>query len=496
MEITIFILITIIHVVTGSKTKSHPPVDLLTATIPQLKEALSSHQFTSKQLIQWYLERITKVNRKGPKLHAVIETNPGAMKIAHQLDLHKSFHQSRPLNGIPVLVKDNIATADKMNTTAGSYALLGSRVPRDAFVVEKLRKAGAIILGKASLSEWAGFRASNSTRQGVSARGGISKSAYLTDGDPSGSSSGPAIAVSIGLCAAALGTETDGSIIQPAGRNGIVGLKPTVGLTSRSGVVPISHRQDSIGPMGRTVGDVALLLEVIQGEDWRDDATQNVPMRQSNYTQYLKGTNGFKNMRLGIVRQGIFTNLNSEVVSTFDKAIKLMKSHGAHIQDPMDIDTIDEIMNGTAEVEVLLMDFKQDIQHYLSELIPKRTKVPRTLADLIDFNNHHSNKEFSTYMPDQDYFLMAENSTTTENITDYIRLSKSVEQIMNKYNADALVLPADVFPSPSAISGLPTITVPLGYLNKTEGLQPFGIAFIARAWNEGILLQLAHAFEQ
>ena len=468
-------------------------LDLLTVTIPQLMDAMNSGQITANQLTQLYLNRIDEVNLKGPALHAILETNPDALSIATRLDRGKSPRGK--LHGIPILLKDNIATDDKMNTTSGSYALLGSKVTCDAFVVQQLRNAGAIILGKTTLSEWAGFRSLGATRGGVSARGDVSNSAYVSNGDPLGSSSGSAIAVSVGLCSAALGTETDGSIIGPASRNGIVGLKPTVGLTSRSNVIPISSRQDSVGVFGRTVVDVASVLDVIQGADPKDNRTWNI-RTVNNYIQFLSGTSGFKNMRVGVLRPASFPDEGGEqVMCKFNKAIHLMRKHGATVKDPIEFSNMDAILNGTAEFTFLIGEFKQNIEKYLNTLTNTKT---RTLQNLIDFNIAHKDQEFSSYLPDQDIFLMAQNTTsiTTDQEAEYIRLSKSLDQTMDKYDLDAIVTVAEYTTSPSAISGHPIISVPLGYLQTSEGLQPFGIAFMGRAWSEGILLQLAHAFEQ
>ena len=482
----------LLHLVV-SEIDSSAPLDLLNVTIPQLIAALNNGKITANQLTQLYLNRIDKVNLKGPALHAILETNPDALSIASRLD-HAKIRKGK-LHGISILLKDNIATDDRMNTTAGSYALLGSKAPCDAFVVQQLRRAGAIILGKTTMSEWAGFRSLGAMRNGVSGRGGISNSAYVTNGDPLGSSSGSAIAVSIGLCSAALGTETDGSIIGPASRNGIVGIKPTVGLTSRSNVIPISSRQDSVGALGRTVVDVALVLEVIQGMDPKDNLTRRI-CAENNYTRFLSGTHGFKNMRLGVLRpESPSDDAGEQVLREFNRAIQLMRQHGATVNDPVAFSNMDAILNGTAEFMLLVGEFKQNIEKYFSTLA--NTEI-RTLRNLIDFNTAHKEQEFSSYLPDQDIFLMAENMTsvTAEQEAEYIRLSKSLDQTMDKYHLDAIVTIAEYTTSPSAISAAPIITVPLGYLQLSEGLQPFGIAFMGRAGSEGILLQLAHAFEQ
>ncbi|CAF1216456.1 unnamed protein product, partial [Didymodactylos carnosus] len=499
-----------------SKELTIKDIDLLTATITDLQQALHSNQITSYNLVKSYLERIKKVNNE---LHAIIETNPDALDQASKLDQERNDNKDAkrsPLHGIPLLIKDNIATDDKMNTTSGSFALLGSKVPRDADVIYRLRKVGAIILGKTSMSEWSASRTTNQTREGWSARGGVSKSAYVENGDPCGSSSGSAIATSIGLCAAALGTETDGSIVCPSSRASLVGIKPTVGLTSRAGVIPVSHSQDSVGPMGKTVRDVALLLEAIQGIDPRDNATLNIDaVRPNNYTQFLLGTEGFKNMRLGVVRYGVFYNyttsesdiMSEEQIQSANDAIELMKHYGAYIEDPANIQNIENINNGTSESVVLKTEFKQDIEVYLSKL--QNTNI-KTLADLIQFNNDNKQLEFTEYMPDHNLFEASENTTGynsskyTEALATNLRLGRTegIDYTLDKYNLDALIMIGDGASSTAAIAQYPIISVPLGYLTENNGINktltgtPYGILFISRAWREDILLRVAHAFEQ
>ncbi|RUO95916.1 amidase signature domain-containing protein [Jimgerdemannia flammicorona] len=328
--------------------RKHVNIDLLNADINQLQKLLSTGKLTSVELVKMYLERIDKVNKKGPALNAIIETNPDAIAIARRLDIERKMKGPRgPLHGIPILVKDNIATFDKMNTTAGSFALLGSKVPRDAHVIAKLRRAGAIILGKTNLSEWANFRSSNNTN-GWSARGGQTKSAYVLNGDPCGSSSGSGVATSIGLAAVSLGTETDGSIICPSSSASLVGIKPTVGLTSRAGcchehvigVIPISHTQDSVGPMARNTLDAAIVLSIIAGPDPRDPATLARGAKfHPDYTKLLNKKYGFKGYRIGVPRKVFFDPdyIGSEVAVAIEKAIKIIAKAGAHIQDPANL---------------------------------------------------------------------------------------------------------------------------------------------------------------
>ncbi|CAF1026190.1 unnamed protein product [Adineta steineri] len=480
-----------------------PLIDPITVDIKTLAEDLSACRYSSSDLVRWYLTRIDAVNRQGSHpLHAVIETNPDALEIANALDQERHINGSRSiLHGIPILVKDNIATYDKMETTAGSLALFGSRVPRDAFVVQQLRKAGAIILGKASLSEWSNFKSENVTRAGWSARGGLTNSAYVANGDPYGSSSGSAVATSAGLCAAAIGTETAGSIVSPASRANIVGLKPTVGLTSRSGVIPISHDHDTVGPLGRTVEDVALLLEVIQGVDSRDNATQQQGIiRHQNYTQFLLGIEGLRNLRLGVIRQGI--NITDERQNRVNEAIQLMSIHGATIIDPVNItiaddDTITDDLQSLAS-----FNFRDDIINYLSEL--KNTTI-RSVKDIIKFNIEHADKEFHPeYSPNQNVFISIENKTNMTT-NDYIKLYNKtrliggrdgIDAILTQHRLDGLIIPdvtheITIFAS---FAGYPLIVVPLGF-NKSND-EPYGLMFAGTAWSESMLLRIAHGFEQ
>ncbi|CAF1038925.1 unnamed protein product [Adineta steineri] len=480
-----------------------PLIDPITVDIKTLAEDLSTCRYSSSDLVRWYLTRIDAVNQQGSHpLHAVIETNPDALEIANALDQERQINGSRSiLHGIPILIKDNIATYDKMETTAGSLALVGSRVPRDAFVVQQLRKAGAIILGKASLSEWSNFKSENATRGGWSARGGLAYSAYVANGDPEGSSSGSAVATSAGLCAAALGTETYGSIVSPASRGNVVGLKPTVGLTSRSGVIPISHDHDTVGPLGRTVEDVALLLEVIQGVDSRDKATQQQGIvRHQNYTQFLLGIEGLRDLRLGVIREGI--NITDERQNRVNEAIKLMSIHGATIIDPVNITIIDDDTLSKYIESLASYNFHDDIINYLSEL--KNTTI-RSLKDIIKFNIEHADKEFdSKYSPNQNTFISVENKTNMTN-NDYMKLynktrliggRNGIDAILAQYKLDGLIIPdtAHEITIFASFTGYPLIVVPLGF-NKSND-EPYGLMFAGTAWSESMLLRIAHGFEQ
>ncbi|CAF2419142.1 unnamed protein product [Rotaria sp. Silwood2] len=480
-----------------------PAVDLLTTSISSLARDLSNCRYSSTDLVRWYLTRIDAVNRRGSHpLYAIIETNPDALTIANTLDQQRQRTGLRSsLHGIPILVKDNVATHDKMQTTAGSLALIGARVIRDAHVVDQLRQAGAIILGKTSLSEWSNFRATNKSREGWSPRGGPVSSAYVTNGNPSGSSSGSAVAVSAGLCAAAVGTETAGSIVSPSSVANIVGLKPTVGLTSRSGVIPISHYHDSVGPMGRTVEDVALMLEVMQGVDSRDEATQQVgTTRHGNYSQFLRGVEGLRGLRLGIVTQGI--NMTKKLEDVVDKAIALMRLHGAII-----IESVNFTSNNDSQMfddlwSLFLITFPKDIANYLMEL---RNTTMRSLTDLIEFNLNNTDEEFHPlFAPNQYIFELSNNFTKSLSMNQSSLLNKtrlwggqlSIDATLTKHNLDALVTP-DVF-SPLTImasaAGYPLITVPLGY-HQANG-EPYGLMIAGTAWSEAMLLRVAHGFEQ
>ncbi|CAF0897399.1 unnamed protein product [Rotaria sordida] len=480
-----------------------PPVDLLTASISSLARDLSNCRYSSTDLVRWYLMRIDAVNRRGSHpLYAVIETNPDALMIANTLDQQRQSTGPRSsLHGIPILVKDNVATNDKMQTTAGSLALIGARVVRDAHVVDRLRQAGAIILGKTSLSEWSNFRSMNKSREGWSPRGGPASSAYVANGDPSGSSSGSAVAVSAGLCAAAVGTETAGSIVSPSSVANIVGLKPTVGLTSRSGVIPISRYHDSIGPMGRTVEDVALMLEIMQGVDSRDEATQQVgAIRHGNYSQFLRGVEGLRGLRLGIVIQHI--NMTTELVDVMDKAVALMRSYGAKIIDSVNFTDINDHQMFDDLFSLFLITFPEDIANYLMEL--SNTTI-RSLNDLIEFNLNHTNEEFHPlFAPNQDIFELSNNFTKSLYMNQSSLLNKtrrlggqlSIDAALTKHSLDALITPnvSSSLTIMASAAGYPLITVPLGY-DQSNG-EPYGLMIAGTAWSEPILLRVAHGFEQ
>ena len=358
-------------------------------TLVELQTALSTGEITARQLTEMYIERIQALDQSGPTLNAVLEINPDALEIASALDQERATSGPRgPLHGIPVLIKDNIATADKMQTTAGILALLNARVPRDAFVVQKLREAGAVILGKANLSEWANIR-SDASPSGWSARGGIARNPYVLDRSTCGSSAGSASAIAANLAAVSLGTETDGSILCPAGMNGVVGIKPTVGLTSRAGVIPISYSQDSVGPFGRTVTDAAIVLGAITGIDVQDPATQaSAEHLNIDYTKYLD-PDGLRGARIGICRE-IYSGYSAKADALINAALKKMEELGAIIVDPANIPSARQIAESTAEMEVMLFELKAGMNTYLSTLEGAQVQ---TLADIIAFNETHAAEE-------------------------------------------------------------------------------------------------------
>jgi amidase len=482
--------------------------ELEEATIAELQAAMRSGKHTARSLAEAYLTRIEAVDRGGPALTSVIEVNPDAMAIAEALDTERKARGDRgPLHGIPVLVKDNIATKDRMMTTAGSLALVGAKTPRDSFVVEQLRRAGAVILGKTNLSEWANFRSSRST-SGWSGRGGQCKNPYSLDRNPCGSSSGTGAAIAANLAAVGVGTETDGSIVCPAHACSLVGIKPTVGLVSRSGIVPISHTQDTAGPMARTVADAAALLGVLAGADSRDTATAAGPGVATDYARFLD-PKGLRGARIGVARAKLFgySDAADELV---EAAVKEMSRLGAIMVDPADIPHLGEYDD--AELEVLLYEFKADLNAYLAEW---GVGAPvRTLADIIAFNETHREREMPFFGQDTMEKAQRKGPLTEKAYVKALekcrKLSraKGLDSVMEKHRLDAIVAPTGSPPwvtdlvngdhflgassTPAAVSGYPSITVPAGY---AFGL-PVGITFIGRAWGEGSLIRLAYAFEQ
>ncbi len=476
-------------------------------TIDDLQKAFQSGQYSSRSLTEKYLARIAEIDKAGPMVNAVIELNPDALQIADALDQERKSKELRgPLHGIPLLIKDNIDTGDRMQTTAGSLALAGSPAPNDAFVAAQLRKAGAVILGKTNLSEWANIRSSHST-SGWSGRGGLTRNPYALDRNPCGSSSGTGAAVSANLCVAGVGTETDGSVVCPSSANGLAGLKPTVGLVSRSGIVPISHSQDTAGPMARTVRDVAILLGAMAGADQQDSATADSRGKLfADYTKFLDPA-GLKGARLGVVRK--YCGFNDAVDQLMDTLIGEMKRAGAEIVDPADIPTIGKF--DESELTVFYYELKADLAAYLA----RRGNISvKSLKDVIEFNEHNRDREMPYF--GQDIFLKSEQKgpLSTKEYVDALAMNQKLSRpegidfIMDKFKLDALVAPtagpawltdlingdhaAGGSSSAAAVAGYPNINVTAGYL---WGL-PVGISFFGRAWSEPTLFKIAYSFEQ
>jgi amidase len=486
---------------------AHAPVTGLELTLEDIAAAFADGRLTSKRLTQIYLDRIHAFDRQGPGLGAVIETNPHALDIAAELDRERQTHGSRgPLHGVPLLIKDNVETADRMMTTAGSLALDGWYAPKDAPLAARLRAAGAVILGKTNLSEWANFRSTHSS-SGWSGRGGQTRNPYALNRTPSGSSSGSAVAVAANLCALAVGTETDGSIVSPASINGIVGLKPTVGLVSRSGVVPISHSQDTAGPLARTVRDAAVLLGSMSGPDAADPASAAVGERfESDYVRFVD-PDGLRGARLGIARR--FFAENAPLDSFLDQCVAVLKRAGAIVVDPADLP-----MHGAAaaaEQEVLLYEFKADLNAYLARL-PGGFPV-RSLADLIRFNDVHAAQELRLF--DQELLRQSQakggldEAAYRDARATCLTATRSggIDAVLSEHGLDAIVTltsgPAWLIDpvngdsdtggcsTPAAVAGYPHITVPAGLY---RGL-PIGLSFFSAAFSEPTLIKLASGFE-
>ncbi|WJX53058.1 amidase [Trifolium repens] len=462
------------------------------ATIKDLQLAFQTNQLTSRQLVEFYLNQIKIQN---PILKGVLEVNPDALAHADIADYErreKTLGSLSRLHGIPILIKDTIATKDKLNTTAGSFALLGSVVPRDAGVVTKLREAGAIILGKATLSEWSHYRTFEAPN-GWSARGGQGKNPYTLD-EPCGSSSGSAISVAANLVSVSLGTETDGSILCPSSMNSVVGIKPTVGLTSRAGVVPISPRQDTVGPICRTVSDAAYVLETIAGIDTFDEATTEASkyIPKGGYAQFLK-KDGLRGKRLGVVRRYYDFGNDTFLHETFKLHLNTLRQRGAVVVDDLKIDYINEIINGQSEAIALNFEFKLSLNAYLKDLIASPVK---SLADVIAFNNKHPKLEKMEY--GQDVMVQAEKTNgigeaQTQALLNLTRWSQDgFEKLMKINELDAVVTPFSSFSSILAIGGYPGVSVPAGY----EKGVPFGICFGGLKGSEPKLIEIAYSFEQ
>ncbi len=484
------------------------PFELDEITVSELQDGMKSGEFTARSLVEKYSARIEEIDKSGPAINSVLELNPDALSIADALDRERKAKGPRgPMHGIPVLIKDNIDTADKMMTTAGSLALIGSKPAQDSFVAQKLRSAGAVILGKTNLSEWANIRSSHST-SGWSGRGGLTKNPYALDRNPCGSSSGTGAGISANLCAVGIGTETDGSIVCPSSSNGLAGIKPTVGLVSRSGIIPISHTQDGAGPMCRTIRDAAILLGALTGVDPGDSATgASVGKSYTDYTQFCD-PNSLKGARIGVARK--YFGFSEAVDALMEQSLDAMKKQGATLVDPADIETFGKFDD--TELLVFMYELKADLNAYLARLGP--SAPVRTLKDIIDFNDRNRQKEMPYF--GQDLFVKAEakGPLTEKEYLDALaknhRLARieGIDATLDKFHLDAMVAPtggpawitdllngdhvAGGSSNAAAVAGYPNINMTAGFIS---GL-PVGISFFGRAWSEPVLIRLAFAFEQ
>jgi amidase len=513
-----------------SVAASGPFPELDGATIVALGADLRARKLSIRELVAMYLARIEALDRDGPRLRSVIEINPEAMEIADGLDRELRAGGPRgPLHGIPVLLKDNIDTADQMLTTAGSLALMDSRPRQDAFVVRRLREAGAVLLGKTNMSEWANFRSPHAS-SGWSGRGGQCRNPYLLNVSPCGSSSGSASAIAASLASGAVGTETDGSIVCPASANSVVGIKPTVGLVSRAGVIPIAHSQDTAGPLGQTVADAVALLGAMVGVDPRDPATTEggapgsgtrVPAATSGsrgdaasdvagYTRFLD-PDGLRGARIGVPR-AVYWGISEKSDAIAEAAVTILRQLGAKVIDPADILTAKALTEEPGELEVLLYEFKTDLDAYLTE---RGDPEIRSLEDLIRFNEEHADEELRYFGQERFIGALEKGALTDQVYLDVLarnqRLSRQegIDAVMNRHRLDALVTPTREPPwtidlidgdhvmgptssTPAALAGYPIVSVPAGYAFG----RPVGISFLGRAHSEPTLIRLAYAFEQ
>ena len=475
-------------------------------TIDALQQKMQSKEYTSRSITEMYLKRIEGIDKAGPKLNSVIELNPDALEIADAMDKERAAGKVRgPLHGVPVLIKDNISTGDKMHTTAGALAIADNIVKQDAFIIEKLRAAGAVLLGKTNLSEWANFRSTRST-SAWSSRGGQTKCPYILDRNPSGSSAGSGSAASANLCAIAIGTETDGSIVSPSSVNGLVGIKPTVGLWSRTGIIPISKTQDTAGPMGRTVRDAAILLGALAGEDPKDSSTAAGKGKiEADYTRFLDA-DGLKGKRIGVEKEAM--KISPAMDAIFHAALDLLKSKGATI---VEVELNKQLKTvGKSEFNVLLYEFKDGLNKYLSTA---NSKV-KSLVDVIAFNKQNEPKAMPFFKQEILEQAEAKGDLNTKEYLDAVKLTtetsrKAIDDILKQNNLDAIAAPTNgfagcidlvngdydngfSFSGPAAMAGYPHITVPMGY---AFGL-PAGISFISGAYKEADIIKLGYAYEQ
>jgi amidase len=479
---------------------------ILEAGVAEQQAAMRAGKLSSHSLVSQYLARIASIDKAGPRLHSVIELNPDALSIAASLDRERAAGKVRgPLHGIPVLLKDNIATGDKMSTSAGSLALDGVRATRDSHVAARLRAAGAVIIGKTNLSEWANMRSTHSV-SGWSGRGGQTRNPYALDRNTSGSSSGSASAIAASLATLAVGTETDGSIVSPSSTCGIVGIKPTLGLVSRSGIIPIAHSQDTAGPMTRSVADAALMLAAMAGSDDSDAATKEANARAADYAAALR-KDGLQGKRIGVARN--FFGSSDAVDAIIEKELAVLKAQGAILVD-VKVPNIDKY--GDTETEVLLYEFKPDLEAYLSGYAPHAPV--KNMADVIAFNEKNAGREMPWFA--QEHLVASQAKAGLDSreyrdaLANNLRYSREegIDQVMREHKLDALVAPTGgpawvtdyingdhyggSFSSPAAVAGYPHVTVPAGY---TRGL-PVGISFVGGPWSEPVLIAMAYAYEQ
>jgi amidase len=486
---------------------AQPAFPFAEATIDDLQARMGAGALTSRELTAAYLDRIAQIDQAGPKLNAIIELNPDALAIAEKLDAERKAGKVRgPLHGIPVLIKDNLDTADRMQTTAGSLALVGQKPPRDAHVASRLREAGAVVLGKTNLSEWANYRGNNSS-SGWSGRGGQTRNPYALDRSPSGSSSGSGSAVAANLCVVAIGTETNGSIVSPASSCGIVGFKPTVGLVSRAGIIPIAASQDTAGPMTRTVRDAALVLAAIAGADARDEATAKIPAGLTGELAAALKANALRGARLGVVR-GPF-GLHARMEGILNSLVEVLRAAGAEVVDPVAMPSLAKFGSNTGTV--LSFEFKDGLNRYLAE--PGRVTPMKTLADLIAFNDAHRAEELVRF--GQEIFVTAQargslaDPAYLEARDTCLKLTRTegIDAAMDGEKLDALVMLTRGAATPidplhgeggsggsstlAAVAGYPSVTVPAA---QVFGL-PVGLSFVGRAWSDAKVLALAADFE-
>lgn len=482
--------------------------ELNEVTVKILQQKMESGEFTAEQITQLYLDRIEAIDKNGPKLNAVLEVNPEALSIAKSLDEERSAGNVRgPLHGIPVLIKDNIDTADQMMTTAGALAMMGNIAQKDAYIVKKLREAGVVLLGKTNLSEWANFRSTRSS-SGWSSRGGQCHNPYILDRNPCGSSSGSGIAASANLCAIAIGTETNGSIVCPSSANGLVGIKPTVGLWSRSGIIPISFTQDTAGPMARTVADAATLLGACTGVDANDSKTANSQGKfYQDYTQFLEAE-ALNGARIGIMRP--YMGFHEEVDAELESAFEAMRKKGATLVE-IDEEPAEWKGLGAAGYEVLLYEFKDGVNKYLKTASPD--SAVKTVKDIIEFNKANADKAMPYFKQEILEEAAKRGNLNTQEYKDFVAKTvsqsrKGIDRLLRELNIQAIVAPTggpawctnlingDHFgggsSSPAARAGYPNISVPAGFVH---GL-PIGLSFFGTAFSEPTLIKLVYAFEQ